>query len=40
MLKIENLSVNYGGIEAVRDISFEVPEGRRVFHDMSEREKL
>ena len=27
MLKIENLSVNYGGIEAVRDISFEVPEG-------------
>ena len=27
MLKIEYLSVNYGGIEAVRDISFEVPEG-------------
>ena len=27
MLKIENLSVNYGGIEAVRDIPFEVPEG-------------
>lgn len=27
MLKIEHLSVNYGGIEAVRDISFEVPEG-------------
>ncbi len=27
MLKIENLSVNYGGIGAVRDISFEVPEG-------------
>lgn len=27
MLKIENLSVNYGGIEAVRDISFEVPDG-------------
>lgn len=27
MLKIEHLSVNYGGIEAVRDVSFEVPEG-------------
>lgn len=27
MLKIDHLSVNYGGIEAVRDISFEVPEG-------------
>ena len=27
MLKIKHLSVNYGGIEAVRDISFEVPEG-------------
>ena len=27
MLKIEHLSVNYGGIEAVRDISFEVPDG-------------
>ncbi|MEG1316902.1 MAG: ABC transporter ATP-binding protein, partial [Oscillospiraceae bacterium] len=30
MLKIENLSVNYGGIKAVRDISFEVPEGEIV----------
>lgn len=28
MLKIEHLSVNYGGIEAVRDISFEVPDGQ------------
>lgn len=27
MLKIDHLSVNYGGIEAVRDISFEVPDG-------------
>lgn len=27
MLKIENLSVNYGGIRAVRGISLEVPEG-------------
>ena len=27
MLKIKNLSVSYGGIEAVRDISFDVPEG-------------
>lgn len=26
MLKIENLKVNYGGIEAVKDISFEVPD--------------
>lgn len=26
MLKIENLRVNYGGIEAVKGISFEVPE--------------
>ena len=26
MLKIENLAVNYGGIEAVKGISFEVPE--------------
>jgi len=28
MLKVENLSVNYGGIKAVRDISLEVPEGQ------------
>ena len=27
MLKIENLKVNYGGIEAVKGISFEVDEG-------------
>ena len=27
MFEIKNLSVNYGGIEAVRDISFSVPEG-------------
>lgn len=26
MLKVENLRVNYGGIEAVKGISFEVPE--------------
>ena len=30
MLKIEKLSVRYGGIEAVRDISFEVPQGKIV----------
>ena len=30
MLKIENLSVNYGGIKAVRDVSFEVPDGKIV----------
>ena len=30
MLKIDNLRVNYGGIEAVKDISFEVPEGKIV----------
>lgn len=30
MLKIDKLSVNYGGIEAVRDISFEVPRGKIV----------
>lgn len=30
MLKIKNLSVSYGGIEAVRDISFDVPEGKVV----------
>ncbi len=27
MLKIDDLKVNYGGIEAVKGISFEVPEG-------------
>ena len=26
MLKIDGLRVNYGGIEAVKDITFEVPE--------------
>jgi len=30
MLKVENLCVNYGGIEAVKGISFEVPEGEIV----------
>lgn len=30
MLKIDNLSVNYGGINAVRDVSFEVPDGKIV----------
>lgn len=30
MLKVENLCVNYGGIKAVRDISFEVEEGKIV----------
>ena len=30
MLKVENLQVNYGGIQAVRGISFEVPDGEIV----------
>ena len=30
MLKIKDLCVNYGGIEAVRDISFSVPDGEIV----------
>lgn len=30
MLKIEGLSVHYGGIQALRDISMEVPEGKIV----------
>ena len=30
MLKIENLCVNYGGIKAVRGISFEVNKGEIV----------
>jgi branched-chain amino acid transport system ATP-binding protein len=30
MLKITDLTVNYGGIEAVKGISFEVPEGKAV----------
>ena len=30
MLKIDGLRVNYGGIEAVKGIDFEVPEGKIV----------
>lgn len=30
MLKVENLKVNYGGIEAVKGINFEVPDGKIV----------
>ena len=30
MLKVSNLSVYYGGIHAVQDISFEVPDGKIV----------
>ena len=30
MLKIENLHVNYGGIQALRGISLEVPDGQIV----------
>ncbi len=30
MLKIQNLHVSYGGIQAARDVSFEVPEGKIV----------
>ena len=28
MLSIKNLSVRYGGIHALRDISFDVPPGK------------
>ncbi len=31
MLKVENLSVHYGMIQAVRDVSFEVNEGGSCF---------
>lgn len=30
MLKIENLSVSYGGIKALRDVSLTVPDGEIV----------
>ena len=30
MLEVRNLVINYGGIEAVRDISFDVPSGKIV----------
>ena len=30
MLKVENLSVNYGGIQALRGISLDVPIGKIV----------
>ena len=30
MLKVSNLTVNYGAIEAVRNVSFDVPEGKVV----------
>ena len=30
MLKVHDLSVHYGGIHAVQDISFEVPDGQIV----------
>ena len=30
MLRIDDLRVSYGGIEAVKGISFEVPEGKIV----------
>ena len=35
MLKIENLQVHYGGIQALRGISLEVPDGRIVTQFMS-----
>ena len=40
MLKIDDLKVRYGGIEAVKGISFEVPEGRHVFPDLTVLENL
>lgn len=30
MLSVENLSINYGAIEAVKDVSFHVEEGEVV----------
>jgi branched-chain amino acid transport system ATP-binding protein len=30
MLSVKNLKVNYGRIEAIKDVSFEVPEGKIV----------
>ena len=36
MLKIENLIVNYGGIEAVKGISLEVPDGSIITHVVAE----
>ena len=30
MLKLEHLHVAYGGIQAVKDVSLEVPEGKIV----------
>ena len=30
MLEVRNLKINYGGIEAVRDISFDVPDAKIV----------
>ena len=30
MLEVKNIKINYGGIEAVRDISFQVPNGKIV----------
>ena len=32
MLKIENLEVRYGGIQAIRGVSIEVPKGKIVTH--------
>ena len=32
MLKVENLSIKYGSIEAVKNVSFEVNEGEVVRH--------
>ena len=31
MLRIDRLQVSYGGIQAVKDISLEVPEGKIVI---------
>ena len=31
MLKVENLSIKYGSIEAVKNVSFEVNEGEVVI---------
>ena len=30
MLSVKNLKVNYGKIEAIKDVSFEVPDGKIV----------
>ena len=39
MLKISDLHVNYGGINALRGISLEVPDGEIVLQDQQGKER-